>query len=83
MCVYVRERRETSACVFADLVTQHFGHVPVVLELWRISGQQCVPGQDGHGPQDEGGKQVAVDTVPGAPQLPSQIKHTTAIYVLR
>ena len=61
------------------LVTQHVGHVPVVPELGRVSGEQCVSCEDGHGSQDEGGKQVGVDEVPCAAQSPVTQRRTQAL----
>lgn len=51
----------------SDLITEDVGHVSVVSELWGVPGENSISGEDGYGSQDEGGKQIGVDIVPGAP----------------
>lgn len=59
--------------VSSNLVTEHFGDVPVVSELRSVSAQQSISGQDGNSSQNEGSKQVGVDVVSGTVQLPADI----------
>lgn len=64
-------------CVTSNLVTEDCGgDVPVVSELRSASAQQSVSGQDGNSSQNERCKQVGVDVVSGAVQLPANITHT-------
>lgn len=64
-------------CVSPSLITERFQDVSVVSELRSVSAQQSISAQDGNSSQNERCKQVGVDVVPGAVQLPADITHVT------
>lgn len=70
-CVYVCMTYAWTYTCISDLVTQDTGHVAVVSELGRVSGEERVAGEDGHSAQDEGGEKVGVDVVAGAAEFPT------------
>lgn len=68
-----------SLCVCPNLITEYFWDVPVVPELRSVSAQQSISGQDGNSSQNERRKQVGVDVVSGAVQLPADTTRATVM----